>query len=103
MLNGSNKTRIVKLEQARIARARRYCFYYDEVAEAEAQGLPYALAAPGFEQPGMDGAVRRAVCSCSRNRNVASAVKIALRALTQGFEQPGMDRAVWRAAPRQSR
>ena len=43
MLNRSNKTRIVKLEQARGARARRYCFYYDEVAEAEAQGLPYAL------------------------------------------------------------
>jgi hypothetical protein len=43
MLNRSNKTRIVKLEQARGARARRYCFYYDEVAEAEAQGLPYVL------------------------------------------------------------
>ena len=40
---GSNKTRIVKLEQARGARARRYCFYYDEVVEAEAQGLPYVL------------------------------------------------------------
>jgi hypothetical protein len=33
----------VKLEQARGARARRYCFHYDEVAEAEAQGLPYVL------------------------------------------------------------
>jgi hypothetical protein len=40
---GSNKTRIVKLEQARGARARRYCFHFDEVAEAEAQGLPYVL------------------------------------------------------------
>ena len=40
---GSNKTRIVKLEEARGARARRYAFYYDEVAEAEAQGLPYVL------------------------------------------------------------
>jgi hypothetical protein len=40
---GSNKTRIVKLEQARGARARRYVFYFDEVAEAEAQGLPYVL------------------------------------------------------------
>ena len=40
---GSNKTRIVKLEQARGARARRYYFYFDEVAEAEAQGLPYIL------------------------------------------------------------
>jgi hypothetical protein len=39
----SNKTRIVKLEQARGARARRYCFHFDEIAEAEAQGLPYAL------------------------------------------------------------
>jgi len=37
----SNKTRIVKLEQAR--GARRYYFYFDEVAEAEAQGLPYVL------------------------------------------------------------
>jgi hypothetical protein len=40
---GSNKTRIVKLEQACGARARRYVFHYDEVAEAEAQGLPYVL------------------------------------------------------------
>jgi hypothetical protein len=40
----SNETRIVKLEQARGARARRYVFYFDEVAEAEAQGLPYVLA-----------------------------------------------------------
>jgi len=39
----SNKIRILKLEQARGARARRYCFYYDEEAEAEAQALPYAL------------------------------------------------------------
>jgi hypothetical protein len=40
---GSNKTRIVKLEQTRGARARRYYFYFDKVAEAEAQGLPYVL------------------------------------------------------------
>jgi hypothetical protein len=40
----SNKTRIVKLEQVRGARARRYVFDFDEVAEAEAQGLPYVLA-----------------------------------------------------------
>jgi hypothetical protein len=40
---GSNKTRIVKLEQSRGARARRFAFYFDEVAEAEAQGLPYVL------------------------------------------------------------
>jgi hypothetical protein len=24
-------------------RARRYCFHFEEIAEAEAQGLPYAL------------------------------------------------------------
>jgi hypothetical protein len=42
-MSGSNKTRSVKLEHARGARARRYCFHYDEVAEAEAQGLPYVL------------------------------------------------------------
>ena len=29
---------------ARGARARRYVFDFDEVAEAEAQGLPYVLA-----------------------------------------------------------
>jgi hypothetical protein len=39
----SQKTRLKKLEQVRSARARRYCFYYDEEAEAEAQGLPYVL------------------------------------------------------------
>ncbi len=33
----------VEAELARSARPRRYCFYYDEVAEAEAQGLPYVL------------------------------------------------------------
>jgi hypothetical protein len=32
-----------KVEAESRARPRRYCFYYDEVAEAEAQGLPYAL------------------------------------------------------------
>jgi hypothetical protein len=42
-MNRSQETRLAKLEQARGARARRYCFYYDEVAEAEAQGLPYVL------------------------------------------------------------
>jgi hypothetical protein len=34
----------VEAELARSARARRYVFHYDEVAEAEAQGLPYVLA-----------------------------------------------------------
>jgi hypothetical protein len=34
----------VKLEQVRGARVRRYVFYPDEIAEAEAQGLPYVLA-----------------------------------------------------------
>jgi hypothetical protein len=33
----------VEAELACSARPRRYCFYYDEVAEAEAQGLPYVL------------------------------------------------------------
>ena len=42
-MNRSQETRLAKLEQVRGARARRYCFYDDEVAEAEAQGLPYAL------------------------------------------------------------
>jgi hypothetical protein len=32
-----------KLEQVHSARARRYVFHPDEVAEAEAQGLPYVL------------------------------------------------------------
>ena len=34
---------LAKVEAACSARPRRYCFYYDEVAEAEAQGLPYVL------------------------------------------------------------
>jgi hypothetical protein len=42
-MNRSQETRLAKLEQVRGARPRRYCFYYDEVAEAEAQGLPYVL------------------------------------------------------------
>jgi hypothetical protein len=42
-MNRSQETRLAKLEQVRGARARRYCFYYDEVAEAEAQGLPCVL------------------------------------------------------------
>jgi hypothetical protein len=46
-MNRSQETRLkklrAKLEQVRSARARRYCFYDDEVAEAEAQGLPYVL------------------------------------------------------------
>jgi hypothetical protein len=33
----------VEAELARSARARRYVFHDDEVAEAEAQGLPYVL------------------------------------------------------------
>jgi hypothetical protein len=39
----SNKSRMVKLEQARGVRTRRYTFYPDEIDEAKAQGLPYAL------------------------------------------------------------
>jgi hypothetical protein len=34
----------VEAELACSARPRRYVFHYDEVAEAEAQGLPYVLA-----------------------------------------------------------
>jgi hypothetical protein len=33
----------VEAELARRARPRRYCFYFDEEAEAKAQGLPYFL------------------------------------------------------------
>ena len=39
----SQETRLKKLEQVRSARPRRYCFYFDEEAEAKAQGLPYML------------------------------------------------------------
>jgi hypothetical protein len=42
-MNRSHETRLAKLEQVRGARARRYCFYYDEEAEAQAQGLPCIL------------------------------------------------------------
>jgi hypothetical protein len=31
------------LAKVEAARPRRYCFHFDEVAEAEAQGLPYVL------------------------------------------------------------
>jgi hypothetical protein len=34
---------LAKVEAELAARPRRYCFYFDEVAEAEAQGLPYVL------------------------------------------------------------
>ena len=34
----------VEAELACSARPRRYCFHFDEIAEAEAQGLPYVLA-----------------------------------------------------------
>jgi len=34
----------VEAELARTARPRRYCFDFDEEAEAKAQGLPYILA-----------------------------------------------------------
>ena len=33
----------VEAELACSARPRRYCFHEDEIAEAEAQGLPYVL------------------------------------------------------------
>jgi hypothetical protein len=34
---------LAKVEAESRARPCRYCFHYDEVAEAEAQGLPYVL------------------------------------------------------------
>jgi hypothetical protein len=34
---------LAKVEAESHARPQRYCFHYDEVAEAEAQGLPYVL------------------------------------------------------------
>jgi hypothetical protein len=34
----------VEAELACSARPRRYVFHYDEIAESEAQGLPYVLA-----------------------------------------------------------
>ena len=34
---------LAKVEAESHARLRRYCFHFDEVAEAEAQGLPYVL------------------------------------------------------------
>jgi hypothetical protein len=37
------KRLLAKVEAESRARPRRYCFHYDEVAEAEAQGLPYVL------------------------------------------------------------
>jgi hypothetical protein len=55
-----DQTRIAKLEQARSVRARRYVFHPDEIAEAEAQGLPYVLVPRGCSSGGMDGAVCRA-------------------------------------------
>jgi hypothetical protein len=35
---------LAKVEAESRARSRRYVFHYDEIAEAEAQGLPYVLA-----------------------------------------------------------
>jgi hypothetical protein len=34
---------LAKVEAESRASPRRYCFHFDEVAEAEAQGLPYVL------------------------------------------------------------
>jgi hypothetical protein len=43
-MNRSQKTRLKKLgAKLSQVRSRRYCFHFDEVAEAEAQGLPYVL------------------------------------------------------------
>jgi hypothetical protein len=35
---------LAKVEAKYHARPRRYCFYFDEEAEAKAQGLPYIIA-----------------------------------------------------------
>jgi len=44
-MNRSQETRLKKLgAKLGQVRSRRYVFHYDEVAEAEAQGLPYVLA-----------------------------------------------------------
>jgi hypothetical protein len=44
-MNRSQETRLKKLgAKLDQVRSRRYVFHYDEVAEAEAQGLPYVLA-----------------------------------------------------------
>jgi hypothetical protein len=43
-MNRSQETRLKKLgAKLGQVRSRRYCFHFDEVAEAEAQGLPYVL------------------------------------------------------------
>jgi hypothetical protein len=34
---------LAKVEAEVVPPPRRYCFHFDEVAEAEAQGLPYVL------------------------------------------------------------
>jgi hypothetical protein len=79
----------VEAELACSARPRRYCFDFDEIAEAEAQGLPYVLAPrvlsrqewieqySGDKGPG-DGGSRATVCgrSLSRRRAAVIAVQI---------------------------
>jgi hypothetical protein len=43
-MNRSQETRLKKLgAKLGQVRSRRYCFHFDEVAEAEAQDLPYVL------------------------------------------------------------
>jgi hypothetical protein len=51
---------LAKVEAESRARPRRYCFHFDEVAEAEAQGLPYVLVPQGFEPRGMGEEIRTA-------------------------------------------
>jgi hypothetical protein len=41
--DGPSSPMLAKWVLKAFARARRYCFHFDEVAEAEAQGLPYML------------------------------------------------------------
>ena len=44
---------LAKVEAEFRAGPRRYCFHFDEVAEAEAQGLPYVLVPEDVEPRGM--------------------------------------------------
>jgi hypothetical protein len=44
---------LAKVEAESRARPPRYCFHFDEVAEAEAQGLPLRARTQGFEPRGM--------------------------------------------------
>ena len=48
-----------KVEAESRARPRRYCFHFDEVAEAEAQGLPYVLVPRVLSRQDLAKTIRR--------------------------------------------